>query len=188
MKKVPSLFQRDWAGDRSRVTGEVNPVCRWVVDGEGVATRKYDGTACRIVNGELWVRFDAKHGKTPPVNFDPAQDAPDEETGHWPGWVPAGLNPQYQWQRKAFEFAKESAMVDGDGTYEACGPHFQGNPEHWLVDTLIRHGTTVLQSPRTFEGLQEWFGGQDIEGVVWHHPDGRMAKIKVKDFGMKRGA
>jgi hypothetical protein len=27
----------------------------------------------------------------------------------------------------------------------------------------------------------------DIEGLVFHHPDGRMAKIKLRDFGMKRG-
>ena len=24
----------------------------------------------------------------------------------------------------------------------------------------------------------------DIEGIVWHHPDGRMAKIKRRDFGL----
>jgi hypothetical protein len=26
---------------------------------------------------------------------------------------------------------------------------------------------------------------KDIEGIVWHHPDGRMVKIKKKDFGYK---
>ena len=25
-----------------------------------------------------------------------------------------------------------------------------------------------------------------VEGIVWHHPDGRMVKIKTKDFGLKR--
>ena len=24
-----------------------------------------------------------------------------------------------------------------------------------------------------------------IEGIVWHHPDGRMAKIKARDFGIQ---
>jgi hypothetical protein len=28
--------------------------------------------------------------------------------------------------------------------------------------------------------------GKDIEGIVWHHSDGRMAKIKLRDFGHKR--
>jgi hypothetical protein len=26
----------------------------------------------------------------------------------------------------------------------------------------------------------------NIEGIVWHHSDGRMVKIKAKDFGIKR--
>jgi Family of unknown function (DUF5565) len=186
MKKVPSLFQRDWNGDRSRVTSEVNPVCQWVIDGEGIPTQKHDGTACRIVNGNLFVRFDAKNGKPAPANFEPAQDAPDPETGHWPGWVPAGGEPQYKWQRRAFEFAKEHAFDVSDGTYEACGPHFQGNPEGWAVDNLIRHGSVVVgDAPRTFAELAEFFKERRMEGIVWHHPDGRMAKIKAKDFGVK---
>ena len=27
--------------------------------------------------------------------------------------------------------------------------------------------------------------GHVVEGIVWHHPDGRMVKIKRKDFGFK---
>ena len=53
MRKVPTLFERDWKGDRSRVTDQINPVCAWVFNGEGVATRKFDGTAVLIENGEL---------------------------------------------------------------------------------------------------------------------------------------
>lgn len=26
----------------------------------------------------------------------------------------------------------------------------------------------------------------NIEGIVFHHPDGRMAKIKLRDFGISR--
>lgn len=187
MKKMPTVFERDWNGDRSRVTSKVNPLAQWVIDGEGVATRKHDGTACLIESGVLWVRFDAKHGKKPPANFRPAQDAPDAETGHWPGWVPAGLAPQYQWQRAAYENSKIPTELIADGTYEACGPHFQGNPEGYEADKLVRHGSEKLDAPRTFEGLREWLATQNIEGIVWYHPDGRMAKIKLKDFGLGRG-
>jgi hypothetical protein len=188
MKKIPTLFERDWSGDRSRVTEKVNPLSQWVVNGDGIATQKYDGTACLIENGELWVRFDAKNGKTPPVNFRPAQEAADEETGHWPGWVPAGNDPQYKWQRKAYEFSKQQNWIHGDGTYEACGPHFQGNLQSWPQDGLIKHGITEIENvPRTFEGLKEFFATRDIEGIVWHHEDGRMVKIKKRDFGFKWG-
>jgi hypothetical protein len=31
--------------------------------------------------------------------------------------------------------------------------------------------------------LEDFFGLEEIEGIVWHHQDGRMAKIKRRDFG-----
>lgn len=40
MKKIPTLFQRD-PDDRAHVTRDVNPAAAWVLDGEGIATRKY---------------------------------------------------------------------------------------------------------------------------------------------------
>ena len=43
MKKIPTMFERDWNGDRSRVVNQVHPGCEWVLAGEGVATRKLDG-------------------------------------------------------------------------------------------------------------------------------------------------
>jgi hypothetical protein len=182
MKKIPSIFVRDWKGDKSRVTDECNPETLWVFNGEGVATRKYDGTAVLVEDGVLYCRYDAKNGKTPPEGFRPAQE-PDIETGHWPGWVPAGSNPQYKWQ-----IAYHIAHLSENGTYEACGPHFQSNPENLERDLFIPHGCTRFEDdvPRTFNELVEWFKGRDIEGIVWHHPDGRMAKIKKSDFGLRR--
>lgn len=43
VRKIPTLFQRDPA-DRKHVLPQVNPDAEWVLDGEGIATRKYDGT------------------------------------------------------------------------------------------------------------------------------------------------
>jgi Family of unknown function (DUF5565) len=180
MRKIPSIFQRDWNGNRSLVTDEVNPAALWVFQGEGVATRKFDGTAVMIRNAKLFCRFDAKNGKRPPEGFEPAEEAPDAETGHWAGWVPAS-SPQHKWQMAVFITHHLE-----DGTYEACGPHFQGNPEHLNADTFVPHGNEKLEAPRTWSELKEWFRDRDIEGVVWHHPDGRMAKIKKKDFGLAR--
>ena len=74
-----------------------------------------------------------------------------------------------------------------DGTYELCGPKVQGNPERKQVHMLIRHGCEVLEdAPRDWSGLREYLSNMDIEGIVWHHKDGRMVKIKGKDFGLKR--
>ena len=42
MKKIISLYQRNYNGDR-QVRDEVVPGAEWVIAGEGVATRKWDG-------------------------------------------------------------------------------------------------------------------------------------------------
>ena len=48
MKKVPTIFDRDWEGDRNRVVNKINPKAQWGFDGEGWPTRKLDGTSCMI--------------------------------------------------------------------------------------------------------------------------------------------
>lgn len=36
--------------------------------------------------------------------------------------------------------------------------------------------------PRDFDGLMTWLlAHPEFEGIVWHHPDGRMAKLKHRD-------
>jgi hypothetical protein len=178
MRKIISLFQRNYDGDKL-VRDEVVPGAERVLAGEGVATRKWDGTCCMVKDGQLFKRFDAKKGKTPPDGFLPAQD-PDPKTGHWPGWLPVGNGPEDQWHREAF------FPGTADGTYELIGPKVQGNPENAETHRLVPHGGITLHPPRTFDGIRAYLNGSDFEGIVWHHPDGRMVKIKTKDFGLKR--
>lgn len=148
MKKIISLFQRNYDGDRL-VRDEVTPGAEWVVSGEGVATRKWDGTACMVRAGRLYKRYDAKQGKTPPAGWEPCKEAPDPNTGHWPGWVPIGDGPEDHWHRVAFaEF--DGGPPEGDGTYELIGPKIQGNPEGFSGHVLMPHGDYVLMdAPRT---------------------------------------
>ncbi|GGH67162.1 hypothetical protein HNQ91_001716 [Filimonas zeae] len=48
------------------------------------------------------------------------------------------------------------------------------------------HGKGVYADfARTFEGIRTFLESFEGEGVVFHHPDGRMCKIKRRDFGMK---
>lgn len=184
MKKTLSLFQRNYDGDRL-VRDELVPGAEWVAAGEGVATRKLDGTCCMWRDGKLWKRHELKAGKTAPAGFEPAQE-PDSVTGDVPGWVPVGEGPDDARHREALA-AGVGELTEG-ATYELCGPKVQKNPEGYAVHVLARHGSEVLADcPRTFDALREYLRGRDIEGVVWHHPDGRMVKIKGKDFGLRRG-
>jgi hypothetical protein len=178
------LFKRNYDGDRL-VIDEVTPGCEWVLAGEGVATIKWDGTACLVQNGVLYKRYDAKKGKTPPPDFIPAQDEPDPITGHFPGWVPVSTRPEDKYHLEAWTSLWE---ILPNGTYELVGPKVQGNPYNLHHHELWRHGLgrsiLVEQPPRTFEGLRQWLADHTQEGIVWHHADGRMSKIKRRDFGL----
>ena len=179
MKKIPSLFQRNYETDRL-VRDEVVPGSEWVLDGEGVPTRKLDGTCCMVKDGVLFKRHDVKKGRTKPYGFISAQE-PDPVTGHWPGWVEVGNGNEDKWHREAFR----DYYING--TYELVGPKIQGNPENRGNHNLVPHGAETLEDfPRSYPAIKEWFRDKDIEGIVWHHSDGKMVKIKKKDFFGKR--
>jgi len=184
MKKIISLFQRNYDGDRL-VRDEVVPGAEWVLAGEGQATRKFDGSCCMVRGGKLFKRYELKQGRTAPVGFEAAQE-PDPVTGEVTGWVPVGEGPEDKWFRAAYHNTCLPEDDLEDGTYEAIGPHFQGNAENRPQDELVRHGIVLIDAPRTFAELREWMKIADMEGVVWHHSDGRMVKIKAKDFEKKR--
>lgn len=189
MQKIISLFQRNYESDRL-VRDEVTPGAEWVIAGEGIATRKWDGTCCRIKDSILYKRYDAKNGKTPPPGFEPAQE-PDPVTGHWPGWLPCHINEAAdKWFCEGFAALCEESNGNPDGgTYELLGPRVNGNPDKFRKHTMIKHGADRLAGvPITFDGLKLWPSSRDIEGIVWHHPDGRMVKIKGKDFEIKRSS
>lgn len=180
MKKIPTVFVRD-PQDRKHVLPQVTPGCEWVLAGEGRATRKYDGTCVMYDGTAWWARREVKPGKTAPDNFVAVDH--DPVTGKTVGWEPAEQSAFAKW-------LKETGAYDLDwdaGTYELIGPKINGNPERKTGHILVPHGQAELKGlPLTYEGLKaemttgEW--PEHWEGVVFHHSDGRMAKIKRRDF------
>ena len=181
MKKTPTIFKRDSENMRG-LLNEINPECQWVFNGEGVATCKYDGTCVKIENGYYFKRREVKKGKTAPPDF--IEEMFDKNTGKRVGWVPVENIKENKYHLEAFD--AESNWPDG--TYELVGPKIQGNPEKYEEHILIKHSYAKKYSdaPRTFEELPLWLKDKDIEGLVFHHTDGRMGKIKKRDFGLKR--
>lgn len=182
MKKIPTLYQRD-PKDRRRVTDQVTPGCEWVLAGEGVPTRKYDGTCVMLDDdGHWWARREVKPGKTPPRGYQAVEH--DETTGKTVGWEPAHQSSFATFLREAVGEATTSAGL-APGTYELVGPKINGNPEHLPRHMVVSHANATrfeganAANPIHMIGLcMEW----GWEGIVWHHPDGRMAKLKVRDY------
>lgn len=179
MRKIPTLFVRDPDTGLRYVTREVHPDCQWVIDGEGVATRKYDGTCVMFDGTNWWARREVKVTKAPPPNYVLVER--DDVTGKTVGWEPM--------EQSAFvKYHAEAAYGQlitrwPTGTYELVGPKINGNPEKLEVHELLAHDAAdVLDAPRDFDGLRDWLATFDGEGIVWHHPDGRMAKLKRRDF------
>ena len=189
MKKIPTLFEREY--EDHKVVG-IKPVLsspdlQWVLDGEGVATLKIDGSCCAVINGLFYRRYDAKRGKMPPENAIPCSE-PDPVTGHWPHWIPCPASdndPASRWYVAALQDYILNNGIPEDGTYEAVGPHFQGNPYKIETDTLVMHGLVVLDVERNFDGIRKYLEQAEIEGIVFWKDGEPQCKIKRSDFGFK---
>lgn len=219
MKKIPTLFKRVCSPDHKKtITREVTPGCECVLRGECVATVKWDGACCAIINGEIYKRYDAKIGKDgkqkqPPEGAIPCQPEPDPITGHWPHWVKCEDGKS---EDKWFFEALRDRTINGhylyglkteDGTYEAIGSHFNGNPYSRVGDTLIRHGELCLPNQvlsiewesnkdlrphcddnfckeRSFDSIRYYLKtNPDKEGIVFWKDNEPLCKIKRSDFG-----
>lgn len=181
MIKISTLYKKN-PENLGRVINEIDPKNEWVFI-EGVATRKFNGTAAAIIGGKLYKRYDVKKGREVPYGAIPCQEA-DPITGHWPHWVKCDHVAD-----KYFFEGYNNLDNKEDGTYELCGPKVQGNPERFDKHVLVKHGSEVLHMPGlSFEGIKDFLTINDIEGIVFHHKDGRMCKIRKSDFGIKRVA
>lgn len=182
---MPCLFVRD---KYHIVINEVNDGCEWVLEGEGDASIKWDGTCCCIRDGVYYKRRRARSREEkldiwlrdnplPPgwIHYDFDTTV---KSGH--GWVPVLDGPE----DKLHNMADTTDL--SDGTYELCGPRIQKNPEQLSEYRLLPHGLPMVEVPRNYTEIMKWMRDKDIEGIVFKHEDGSYAKIKKVDFGMKR--
>lgn len=194
MKKIPTLFERIYENHKVvGITENVHPGMEWVLDGEGVATVKYDGSCCAIIDGVFYKRYDVKKGKKPPKGAIPCCE-PDPITGHWPHWVKVDRNnPADKWFVDAYEntaaWSNEGHALP-DGTYEATGEHFQGDPYGMKnvpgqEDILVRHGWQIVDMDRSFDGIKNYLNEHAIEEIVFWRNGEPMCKIKRSDFGFE---
>lgn len=182
MQKIRTIYIRD-KNNPKLVTDQIDPDCQWVFDGEGIATEKFDGSACLIKDGLLYRRLHLKLGRDKPRGWIHWRFADPSPTGH--GWLPVTSCKADAYHRDAWASRPEFR----DGTYEVVGPKSNGNAHGLTEHELWRHGSSKWSEMDTpVDGclIEAWFAARrPMEGLVWHHPDGRMAKIKATDFGLR---
>lgn len=171
MKKISTLFRKD-PNDLSKVTNEINPENEWVIKGEGIATRKFDGICCAIINGDIHKRFDVKKGKAAPEGAIPCQE-PDAKSGHHPHWVKCDRDKS---EDKLFFEGFDALENKEDGTYELCGEKISTerfvqnfNVEKVEGHKLIKHASEILDLPGlTYEDIKSYLENpdNDIEGIT----------------------
>jgi hypothetical protein len=155
---IPTVFRRDATGFCTSVPWEDTA---WVVEGEGVARRLYDGIPVRF-DGRDW------HAWQAPL-----------------GWVLVKHKGEIA---RMIGRALGLSMYPRMGTYELCGPGIHLNPEGFKGQVLIWHreAERIKDLPsRDLYDIADWFAAHygKYSGIVFHHHDGiRLAKIKPKDI------
>jgi hypothetical protein len=197
MRKMTTLFKTSHEGQTTSITREIRPENLWVfTDGDLVEPMiKLDGTACAVILGILHKRYDAKHGKPAPAGALPCQGKADAITGHFPHWVRVDSDaPSDKWHFDALNglSSVDLALEYEDGTYELIGEKINGNPEGIAGHTLINHSHLLVDDlpdfniDTGFDIIRNYLEVADMEGIVFHHLDGRRCKIRKTDFGFKR--
>ena len=191
MQKIPTIFERDWDGDRSRVIDVPTEALHIILAAplSAWATVKYDGTAVMVQAGKVFKRRTVRKGRPDTANFIQTGPA-DAATGKRVGWVPCTHGPEDQYIRAAVR-EHGSRLPTGatipDGTYEAIGDGIQGNPYRLGHCQLERHGARRIAPSLvvTFKALQHLLTNRDClwEGIVWWLHDEPVGKIKKRDFG-----
>ena len=187
MEKIPTIFDR---GDNFKVVDRVRTGCEWVFEGEGAPTEKLDGTNVRLTlrSGQV-VRVEKRRNPT----------KVQKQQGIIDGWYMDADQgaPEDRWLFEAVNNTDVAAWPDGEHSCEALGPKIQGNDlglnQHRCVPFNLE--IPVYDVPeRNFGALKamlqnldsRFAPGHTAEGLVFHHPDGRRAKIKRKDFDYGR--
>ena len=179
MKKIPTVFVRD-PQNMSRVTREVTPGCEWVMsEVDNAATRKFDGTNVRVtVKDGNFVKLEKRR--------NPSRE--EKAAGAEPGYVDA--SPDDPSDKHIFAAVHHTSFAhwpDGAWSCEALGPKIQGGADgiQGLLGFSLPSFADAAGFPisRDYESFDEYLSKAGVEGIVFHHRDGRMAKIKARDFG-----
>lgn len=187
--KICSPFIRQTINNNYIVTPEIDKNYSWVFKDGVRAVDKLDGTniCVRIKDGKIHRVFNRTHEK---LIFNVAQTS-------FEGFIMEGIAHAIQRGWMNFE--------DGDYYGELIGKRINTNrhqlkdhlfvPFDYLKEKCHWHSWEQNKYPKDFDSIREWFKDlpclfnarlklPDIqaEGLVFYHPDGRMAKLRRSMF------
>ena len=192
MPKLQCPFVRKEVNGDYIITDEITEGYDWVFEDESVmAIEKLHGTNVSIVIKEGVVA--EIYNRTSRIQF-----------------INKGKKFISEGVLNSYERCYNDLLVDGQHFGELIGPKVNGNPyklEKHLWIPFSTFGQKHLKYkcwgkyPKTFESLSEWFkelmplyalmkGDKEgfVEGIVFTHPDGRMAKLRCDMFDWFKGS
>ena len=185
MKKIKTIFERDWDGDHKVVNKYIDGFLPDVLWG-AIATEKLDGTNIRVtVRNKTVVRIEKRRNPDKIQKFKGITE---------PWYIDASESAEDKWINDAIKNTDFSNIPDGEWSGEVVGKNVQGNPlnleKNVVVFFTLNQAPVFEDVPTDYEGLKTWLSSQKskygnncgIEGIVWHCENGDMFKIKVKDF------
>lgn len=191
MEKIPTIFDRDWDKRGKHGSNPVinKPLIDLAILSDCVATEKLDGTNIRLtIRCGKVVRIEKRKNPTKEQKKEGIKDP-------WYIDVNNG-DPSDQYIIDAVHGRRYKKIPDGEWSAEALGDKIQGNPLKLTKRTVCIFSCDEAPKfpdvPHTYDELKTWLPCQTsrfntmtevcIEGIVWHYPDGKKYKIKVKDF------
>lgn len=182
MQKIPTIFDRNWDGDKTVID-------KLIVNfdfANAVATEKIDGMNVRVtVRNCTAVRLEKRLN---PTKLQKVKGIVD------PWYTDTTTGAEDKWLWDALNNTILNFIPDGEWSGEAVGPNIQGNPLKLEFNRIVLFSLgqcPIFENvPTTYKKLKAWLPlqkskiGNDcgIEGIVWHGRDGKMCKIKTKDF------
>lgn len=199
MKKMKTLFAINRSKDLA--TEEIQQGCEWISDKGVEASVKIEGTAAFFKDGILFKRYDrklkkkfakmAKNKKAFNPTLDMFKDVPDNAIAcekepdpishHWPHWIPVTDSPEDKHFQDALNL---NPQLENNCSYELIGEKVQHNMYNLQGHKLVKHGDNVVTTLKSFSfaSIKEWLKENEVEGLVFKHPDGRMCKVRRKDM------
>lgn len=186
MRKIDTLFLR---GNNFKVTPQVTKSCEWVLNGEGIATEKLDGTNVMVV-----LHLDGRHTVHKRVNPDKEEKKLDIQPVNMPV-DPLDKNDRYSIEAvdnfiKRYPEHGLYGVIYGEVIGEKIQTNRYGLDYRIWIPFIPPYVTIIPDVPRIYEDLKNYlvperesvaYPEHPIEGIVFHNWYSS-AKIKVEDF------